>query len=182
MQLSRTDWLEQGLQLLSTEGPQHLKIDTLCHVLGVTKGSFYHHFKHHAAYVSALLEHWRATYTQQLIQAVAGIDDPKVRSQRLSELVYLKDMRPEVAMRAWASSHAEVAASVREVDAQRIAYLVELAQRVGASDAQAVLLAKMAHAQFVGMQHLQAFISPAEAVQMDQALHAMAFGNIRGPA
>jgi hypothetical protein len=40
----------------------------------------------------------------------------------------------------------------------------------------------MAHAQFVGMQHLQAFISPAEAVQMDQALHAMAFGNIRGPA
>ena len=97
MQLSRTDWLEQGLQLLSTEGPQHLKIDTLCHVLGVTKGSFYHHFKHHAAYVSALLEHWRANYTQQLIHAVAGIDDPQVRSQRLSELVYLKDMRPEVA-------------------------------------------------------------------------------------
>jgi AcrR family transcriptional regulator len=166
MQLSRTDWLEQGLHLLSAEGPQQLKIDTLCHVLGVTKGSFYHHFKHHAVYVSALLEHWRATYTQQLIQAVADIDDPQVRSQRLSELVYLKDMRPEV----------------REVDAQRIAYLVELAQRMGASDAQAVLLAKMAYAQLVGMQHLQAFISPAEAVQMDQALHAMAFGNFGGSA
>ncbi len=175
MQLSRTDWLEQGLQLLSTAGPQHLKIDTLCLALGVTKGSFYHHFKHHAAYVSALLDHWKSTYTQQLIQAVEGIDDPHVRSQRLSELVYLKDMRPEVAMRAWANSHPEVAATVREVDAQRIDYLVALSQRMGATDEQAVLLAKMAYAQLVGMQHLQAFISPAEAVKMDHALHAMAF-------
>jgi AcrR family transcriptional regulator len=182
MQLSRTDWLEQGLQLLSTEGPQHLKIDTLCQALGVTKGSFYHHFKHQAAYVSALLEHWKATYTQQLIQAVADIDDPHVRSQRLSELVYGKDMRPEVAMRAWANSHSEVAATVREVDAQRIGYMVELAQRMGAADEQAMLLAKMAYAQLVGMQHLQAFISPSDAVQMDHALHAMAFATVRSPS
>ena len=182
MQLSRTDWLEQGLHLLSTEGPQHLKIDTLCKVLGVTKGSFYHHFKHHAAYVSALLEYWKATYTQQLIHAVVGIDDPHVRSRRLSELVYVKDMRPEVAMRAWANSHVEVAATVREVDEQRLAYLVDLAQRMGASDAHAALLAKMAYAQLVGMQHLQAFISPADAVQMDHALHAMAFANMGNPS
>ncbi|MDO8903078.1 TetR/AcrR family transcriptional regulator [Hydrogenophaga sp.] len=178
MQLSRTDWLEQGLQLLSTDGPQHLKIDTLCKALGVTKGSFYHHFKHQAAYVSALLEHWKATYTQQLIQAVAGIDDPHVRSQRLSELVYRKDMRPEVAMRAWANSHPEVAVTVREVDAQRIEYLVEMSQRMGVRHEQAVLLAKMAYAQLVGMQHLQAFISPADAVRMDHALHAMAFASV----
>ncbi|MDZ4187290.1 MAG: TetR/AcrR family transcriptional regulator [Hydrogenophaga sp.] len=182
MQLSRTDWLEQGLQLLSSEGPQHLKIDNLCKVLGVTKGSFYHHFKHHAAYVSALLEHWKITYTQQLIQAVESIDDPRVRSQRLSELVYGKDMRPEVAMRAWANSHAEVAATLHAVDAQRMGYMVELAQRMGAADEQAVLLAKMAYAQLVGMQHLQTFISPADAIQMDHALHAMAFATVRSPS
>lgn len=180
MQLSKTDWLDKGLGLLSTAGPQHLKIDTLCKALGVTKGSFYHHFQHQAAFVSALLEHWKTTYTQQLIEAVAGIDDPQLRGQRLSELVYLKDMRPEVAMRAWASSHEEVAATVREVDAQRMAYLVALSKRMGASDEQAALLAKMAYAQLVGMQHLQAFISPADAVQMDQALHAMAVASMEG--
>jgi AcrR family transcriptional regulator len=180
MHLSRTDWLEQGLDLLSTSGPQHLKIDTLCKALGVTKGSFYHHFQHQAAFVSALLEHWKTTYTQQLIEAVAGIDDPHVRSQRLSELVYRKDMRPEVAMRAWASSHDEVAATVREVDAQRMEYLVTLSKRMGAHDEQALLLAKMAYAQLVGMQHLQAFISPADAVKMDHALHAMAIATVEG--
>ena len=180
--LSRGDWLEQGLQLLSNEGPQHLKIDTLCEAMGVTKGSFYHHFKHHAAYVSALLEHWKTTYTQQLIEAVAAIDDPHVQCRRLSELLYLKDMRPEVAMRAWANSHAEVAASLHAVDAQRMAYLVGLAQRMGATEAQAVLLAKMSYAQLVGMQHLQAFISPADAVQMDHSLQAMAFPHISAPS
>lgn len=182
MQLSRTDWLEQGLHLLSTAGPQHLKIDTLCKALGVTKGSFYHHFEHQAEFVRALLEHWKSTYTQQLIEAVAGIDDPHVRSQRLSQLVYLKDMRPEVAMRAWASSHADVATTVREVDELRIEYLVALSRRMGAHDEQARLLARMAYAQLVGMQHLQAFISPADAVKMDHALHAMAMACIEGTA
>lgn len=182
MQLNRTDWLEQGLRLLSSGGPQQVKIDTLCKALGVTKGSFYHHFKHHAAYVSALLEHWRSTYTQQLIHAVEGIDDPHVRSQRLSELVYLKDMRPEVAMRAWANSHPEVAATVREVDAERIQYLVALSVQMGAEPAQAELLARMAYAQLVGIQHLQAFISPADAIQMDHALHAMAFASAGKPS
>lgn len=182
MQLSRTDWLEQGLQLLSTEGPQHLKIDTLCKALGVTKGSFYHHFKSQAAYVSALLEHWKNTYTQQLIREVALIDDPVARSKRLSELAYRKDMRPEVAMRAWANSDAEVAATVRDVDADRIEYLVELSVLMGARHEQAVLLAKMAYAQLVGMQHLQFFISPTDAAKMDQALHTMAFPNLGGTA
>lgn len=180
MHLSRTDWLEQGLHLLSTEGPQHLKIDTLCKAIGVTKGSFYHHFQNQADFVRALLEHWKTTYTQQLVESVADIDDPHVRSQRLSELVYIKDMRPEVAMRAWASSHDEVAATVREVDAQRIRYLVTLSQHMGAREDHAELLAKMAYAQLVGIQHLQAFISPADAVKMDHALHAMAMANIEG--
>jgi AcrR family transcriptional regulator len=177
MQLSRTDWLERGLLLLGTQGPQHLKIDTLCKALGVTKGSFYHHFEHQAAFVSALLEHWKSTYTQQLMQAVASITDPHLRSQRLSELVFGKDMRPEVAMRAWANSEPEVADTVRAVDEERIDYLVELAQRMGAPRKQAGLLAKMAYAQLVGIQHLQAFISPADAVQMDHALHGMAFAS-----
>ena len=44
--------------------------------------------------------------------------------------------------------------------------------------AQAELLAKMAYAQLVGLQHLQAFISPADALQMDHALHAMAFARV----
>ena len=89
---------------------------------------------------------------------------------------------PEVAMRAWANSHPEVAATVREVDAERIQYLVALSVQMGAEPAQAELLARMAYAQLVGIQHLQAFISPADAIHMDHALHAMAFAGAGKPS
>lgn len=168
--LTRNDWLKKGLHLVGDGGPQQLRIDTLCHALGVTKGSFYHHFASQPVYVSALLAHWKNTYTQQLIDAVAGLDNPHLRSERLSQLVFSKDMRPEVALRAWGNSHPEVAATVQAVDAQRIAYLTDLAQGMGLAPAQARLAARMGYAQLIGIQHLPTLVTPEDAVQMDHTL------------
>ena len=180
MQLSRTQWLDQGLITLAEKGPQYVKIDVLCLELGVTKGSFYHHFSHHAEFVSGLLDHWESTHTRQLIEAVAGVATASERADRLSQLVFSKDMRPEVAMRAWGKSHPEVAARVNAVDAQRLEYLTELAASMGANAPQAKLLARMGYAQLVGIQHLSAHITADEAVEMDQALHAMVYAQLQG--
>jgi AcrR family transcriptional regulator len=180
MQLSRTQWLDQGLLTLAEKGPQYVKIDVLCLELGVTKGSFYHHFSHHADFVSALLDHWESTHTRQLIEAVAGVATASERAESLSQLVFSKDMRPEVAMRAWGKSHPEVAARVNAVDAQRLEYLTELAASMGANAPQAKLLARMGYAQLVGIQHLSAHITADEAVEMDQALHAMVYAQLQG--
>jgi AcrR family transcriptional regulator len=180
MQLSRTQWLDQGLLTLADKGPQYVKIDVLCQELGVTKGSFYHHFNHHADFVSALLDHWESTHTRQLIEAVASATTASERAERLSQLVYSKDMRPEVAMRAWGQSHPEVAARVNAVDTQRLQYLTELAVSMGANEKQAKLLARMGYAQLVGIQHLSEHITADEAVEMDQALHAMVYAQLQG--
>lgn len=180
MQLSRTQWLDQGLLTLADKGPQYVKIDVLCQELGVTKGSFYHHFNHHADFVSALLDHWESTHTRQLIEAVASATTASERAERLSQLVYSKDMRPEVAMRAWGKSHPEVAARVNAVDTQRLQYLTELAVSMGANEKQAKLLARMGYAQLVGIQHLSEHITADEAVEMDQALHAMVYAQLQG--
>ena len=180
MQVSRTQWLDQGLLTLADKGPQYVKIDVLCQELGVTKGSFYHHFNHHADFVSALLDHWESTHTRQLIEAVASATTASERAERLSQLVYSKDMRPEVAMRAWGKSHPEVAARVNAVDTQRLQYLTELAVSMGANEKQAKLLARMGYAQLVGIQHLSEHITADEAVEMDQALHAMVYAQLQG--
>lgn len=180
MQLSRTQWLDQGLLTLADKGPQYVKIDVLCQELGVTKGSFYHHFNHHADFVSALLDHWESTHTRQLIEAVASATTASERAERLSQLVYSKDMRPEVAMRAWGKSHPEVAARVNAVDTQRLQYLTELAVSMGANEKQAKLLARMGYAQLVGIQHLSEHITADDAVKMDQALHAMVYAQLQG--
>lgn len=180
MQLTRTQWLEQGLFTLAEKGPQHVKIDLLCQALGVTKGSFYHHFANHAAFVTALLDHWERSHTHHLIDAVAGIEAPRERTERLSKLVYSQDMRPEVALRAWGKSHPEVANRVNAVDAKRLGYLVESATHLGASAAQAKQVAQMAYAQLIGIQHLQQHITAKEAAKMNQALHAMVHSQLKG--
>ena len=89
-------------------------------------------------------------------------------------------MRPEVAMRAWGKSHPEVAVRVHAVDAKRLAYLAQLAVQMGANAAQAKLLAQMAYAQLIGIQHLQQHITAKQAQKMDQALHAMVYSQLKG--
>lgn len=176
--LNRNDWLEAGLRLISDGGPKRLSIDALCTAVGVTKGSFYHHFVHHADFVSAMLAHWQITHTQRLIDTVEGIKDPKQRGERLSQLVYAKNMKPEVALRAWGNSHPEVASAVAAVDAQRLAYLEELAQHMGADPQRALLMARIGYAHLIGIQHLPMLLTPDDAIEMDQLLNTLLFADV----
>ena len=43
--LSASDWVDVGFTFLGDEGIQGIKIDRMAERLGVTKGSFYWHFK-----------------------------------------------------------------------------------------------------------------------------------------
>jgi len=173
--LNRNDWLQAGLRLIAEGGPKRLSVDALCGALGVTKGSFYHHFAHHAAFVTAMLDHWKDSHTQRLIEAVAGIEDPRQRGEQLSRLVYGMDMKPEVALRAWGNSHPEVAAAVAAVDGQRLAYLNDLAQRMGADPQRASLVARVGYAHLVGIQHLPLLLTAKDAIEMDQFLNSLFF-------
>ena len=52
MRLSRESWLQQALEILA-EDPQHLRVDEVARRLGVSKGSFYWHFKNRSDFVLA---------------------------------------------------------------------------------------------------------------------------------
>ena len=53
--LSVDDWIQAGFSILAEDGLEALKIDRLCARLGVTKGSFYWHFKDMASYRAAVV-------------------------------------------------------------------------------------------------------------------------------
>lgn len=57
--LKSSDWLTAGLDALSELGPTALKAEPLAVRLGVSKGSFYWHFRDVPAYHDALLAAWR---------------------------------------------------------------------------------------------------------------------------
>ena len=60
---TKQDWLVAGLTLLGSTGSPDLTIDQLTDYLGVTKGSFYHHFKNYQDYVEQMLTFWGEHYT-----------------------------------------------------------------------------------------------------------------------
>ena len=58
--LSRSAYFDVALELLAEGGHDGLTIAALCARLGVTKGSFYHHFRDLCAFTDALLAYWEA--------------------------------------------------------------------------------------------------------------------------
>ena len=128
--VTRTEWLEAGLELLAAEGAPAVTIDRLTSKLGVTKGSYYHHFKGAAGFRTALLEYFEAQFTTRLIDTVEREPnaDPAAKLQHLLRLVLSvpDDAQLEIAVRAWALQDAEVRAAQERVDRARTSYLKEL--------------------------------------------------------
>lgn len=69
-QLSATDWLDAGLKALAASGVAALKADPLAKALGVSRGSFYWHFRDVEAYHTAVLARWRDIATERIIANV----------------------------------------------------------------------------------------------------------------
>jgi AcrR family transcriptional regulator len=125
--VTRTEWLEAGLELLAEEGARAVTIERLTGKLGVTKGSYYHHFKGAAGFRTALLEYFEAQFTTRLIDTVEAAPEaeawPKLNHLLKLVLADPDSAKLEIAMRAWALQDAEVRAAQERVDRARTAYL-----------------------------------------------------------
>lgn len=127
MATSRTDWLDEGLDVLARDGADGLRIDRLAARLGVTKGSFHHHFAGAAGYRSALLDH----YEQSTLSALATAIEARQGDGTRATLAWLTDLATsgdasirraalDRSVRAWASTDPEARATQERIDARVI--------------------------------------------------------------
>ncbi len=121
-------WLLAGLDALQSDGPQALAAEPMARRIGTTKGSFYWHFKDVPAYHTALLAHWQADALAAVMALVEGTG-PADQSLRNFGTVLLAD-RTEASLRVWAQGNPLVAATLQEVDAQRLVYLTRLLRQL----------------------------------------------------
>jgi AcrR family transcriptional regulator len=130
---SREEWLERALEILSREGNARLRIDRLAESMGVTKGSFYWHFKNRRDFIIRLVNYWADSSTAPVIEAVNRVGGtPQKRLYALMEFLWRKDFaKYDVCMRAWAAQESEVATIVRRVDKQRMEYVGSLFKEMG---------------------------------------------------
>ncbi|MEV3961230.1 helix-turn-helix domain-containing protein [Nocardia sp. NPDC050193] len=118
VQLTVDDWLKAGYTVLAEEGFRALKLDEICRRLGVTKGSFYHHFSDIAAFKDALVAAWGGWRDQdhQRMDALAGAPPRERLIEMMGLLTGSRQWTLERAMREWARSDPRAAVSVRAAD------------------------------------------------------------------
>ncbi len=152
---SQKDWIEEGFQILATEGDGGLTVDALCERLERTKGSFYHHFEGRPGYVEDLLAEWERQATDRII--ASGSSDAPVRERLRAvnkQASELRNARLERAIRGWAAREPQARHAQDRVDRKRLEFLIELCtERMRDPDA-AGMLAKIFQLALVGAQHL----------------------------
>jgi AcrR family transcriptional regulator len=147
---TKQDWFYAAFQVLGETGFTGLTIDNLTTKLGVTKGSFYHHFKDYEDFKIALLDSYEQEGTLQIIQLAEEGGTPREKLKRLMEIVTAEDLPLETPIRIWAHSDLVVRAYQERIDAQRTSYLEKLCYGITGNAARARLLAKIFHYLLIG--------------------------------
>jgi AcrR family transcriptional regulator len=155
----REDWLEAARRALIEGGADRVKVEPLAGVLGVTTGSFYHHFKNRQELLDGLLAHWEAHNSGALFHAVrdAG-DDPDAQLDALFDTwVDERDYDPayDSAVRDWARTSPAAEAAVRRVDDQRIELLRGIFEGFGYDTDHAFIRARITYFHQVGYQAME---------------------------
>jgi AcrR family transcriptional regulator len=124
--LTKPEWIAAGLRVFAAEGAPAITIDRLCRDLGVSKGSFHHHFAGIGAFRSALLDAYQERVTSAFQQAIAAfVDQPPQATligltAAITEPDSSYDPRFEVALRAWAYTDAEARSVQQRIDSDRV--------------------------------------------------------------
>ncbi len=141
----RDSWLAEALEMLRERGVDHVKVEPLAERLGVTKGSFYWHFKNRRDLLRSLPEFWARTQTDPVLAHVEKTTGGPIDKMRaILEFLAREDPdRYDNAMRAWAQFDPEVAAAVTEIDERRMATARILFEEAGLSPADAAFRARL---------------------------------------
>lgn len=141
-QLDRNDWIEAAIEVLADQGVSGLRVEVLAKNFGVTKGSFYWHFKDRQDLLDAVLQVWKEGRLRDIEKQATAAPGRELEQIHHVIDVYSavrnrKGISIELAVRDWARHDARVSAVVEEVDAYRLECTRKLFLRLGLSDDEA---------------------------------------------
>jgi AcrR family transcriptional regulator len=147
---TKQDWLYAGLKIIRVTGVAGLTIEALTQELGVTKGSFYHHFSGIQDFKTSFLQFYEEAGTLNVIKTTEAATTAVEKLRRLLAIIVSYPLADEVIMRAWAQQDAEVAAVQARVDQQRMAYVTSLCAEISGDLARGRLMAEIFYGLLVG--------------------------------
>lgn len=140
--LDRNDWIQAAIEILAENGVQGVRVEVLAKDFGVTKGSFYWHFKDRQDLFDAVLETWRDGRIRDIDKQSVAV--PGGEHEQLLHLIDIysatrnrRGISIELAVREWARRDPRAAAIVEEVDHWRLERTRQLFVALGVADEEA---------------------------------------------
>lgn len=127
--LSREDWIAAAFHQLAKQGIDGVKVDVLARQMGISRGSFYWHFKNRRDLLEALLSAWEEEATDAYIRRLDA--EHADSGEKLIEL-FLADepadlsIDIEFAIRQWGRRDNWAAGRICQVDGKRLNYVTGL--------------------------------------------------------
>lgn len=147
--LLQRDWLHVGQDILREEGVDGVSVKSLTDRLGVTKGSFYHHFRGLDEYLTDLANYFSGDHLSRIFEQAAeeANGDPVAELEAMRRIIKADDgYRLMSAMRAWAKSNEVAAQSIQKLDEVSRSNLVRVFKEMGFAVQDAKVRAFMVHA------------------------------------
>lgn len=155
VRLSAEDWEDGALALIAEQGVGALAVEALARQLGVTKGSFYWHFRTREALLQAALERWEEYGEREVLAEIERIPDPLKRFPELFRRV-AHEMQPHRVYAALlkALDHPQVVPVMSRVSQRRMEFLTRLYQEAGLDPVVALHRSRLTYAAYVGFLQL----------------------------
>ena len=150
------------------QGIDHVRVDLLAQRLGVTRGSFYWHFKDREELLRRVLQAWRETATENLtVRLESAHEDPLEQLRDVLSLPFrgraaARAARIELAIRAWARRDQMARFAVDEADASRIGYIAQVFSSLGFPVMEARSRAFLLYSYIVSESHMPTLGSKAQ--------------------
>src|SRR3954471_6018624 len=150
--------MRAGLEALRKGGVGGVRVERLAGDVGLTKGSFYWHFRDRRELLEALLDYWAREMTEAEFERIREVKGGLARRLAvLAEDVLEKGMgRYDPAVRGWARTDRKVAAAVGQVHRRRVRALTRLFAEAGSAAAQARARARLFYTFLLGEPQVRA--------------------------
>ncbi|MGD0955242.1 MAG: TetR/AcrR family transcriptional regulator [Candidatus Acidiferrales bacterium] len=128
--LHREDWIKAAFARLSDLGVEAVRVEVLARDLGVSKGSFYWHFRNRIDLLDRMLASWE----DEELHSIDPDEDSSAATRWARFVQGTADpnrIRVEVAVRAWARRDERVARAVAIVERRRSAVIANVLRDVG---------------------------------------------------